>query len=124
MTGLARYTYIYAPGCSLPPPFIHLCPLHFAFSSFNSSVIIYSKLYEQDISEVNTYPEQGGDDSTAKSSDPWLFHNWELRPPIQFSGFVLCNIRFSGIFLEHLHGLSAMSYAKMTLRSRQRGQAL
>jgi hypothetical protein len=41
----------------------HLSLLHFAFSPFNSSFIIYDTLYEQGISmrsEVNTYPEQGG----------------------------------------------------------------
>jgi hypothetical protein len=45
------------------PPFIHLCPLHFAFSPFNSKFIIYDKVYEQGISmlsEGNTYPVQGG----------------------------------------------------------------
>ena len=45
------------------------------------------------------------DASRAKSSDPWLFHNWELRPPIQLSSFALCDIRLIVIFLEHLHGL-------------------
>jgi hypothetical protein len=38
----------------------HLSPLHFAFSPFISSFIIYDTLYEPMRSEVNTYPEQGG----------------------------------------------------------------
>ena len=37
------------------------------------------------------------DDSTTRSSDPWLFHYWKLRSPC--SSFILCDIRLSVFFI-------------------------
>ena len=90
---------------------LSISALHLAFSYFNSSGhYLWQSIWAGHIHAIrgkhlSRTRRKSEDASRAKSSDPWLFHNWELRPPIQLSSFALCDIRLIVIFLEHLHGL-------------------